>query len=113
MARDGLLGESRPSEYPCECRRLQHLYYCRPSGLERAKSATKCFSESNANPKTQREVSVSQGHRHGQARYFGILRSIEFTIRILLAQFPQQLLRQGSLFFTARGKGKDDFGEGS
>jgi hypothetical protein len=34
------------------------------------------------------EKSVSQGHRHGQARYFGILRSIEFTIRILVAQFP-------------------------
>ena len=56
---------------------------------------------------------MNQGRRRGQARYFGILRSKQFTIRILLAQFPQQLLRQGSLFFTARGKGKDDFGEGS
>jgi CheY-like chemotaxis protein len=36
----------------------------------------------------RREESVNQGHRHGWARYFGILRSIEFTIRILVAQFP-------------------------
>ena len=59
----------------------------------------------------RRERSVSQGRRHGEARYFGILRSKQFTIRILLDQFPQQLSREGSLIFTARGKGKDDFGE--
>ena len=61
----------------------------------------------------RREKSVSQGRRHGQARYFGILRSIEFITRILLDQFPQQLSREGSLIFTAPGKGKDDFGEGA
>jgi len=60
-----------------------------------------------------REKSVNRGRRHGEARYFGILRGIEFTIRILLDQFPQQLSREGSLVFTARGKGKDDFGEGA
>jgi hypothetical protein len=26
---DGLVGESSPSAYPCECRRLQHLRYFR------------------------------------------------------------------------------------
>jgi len=59
------------------------------------------------------EKSVNQGRRHGEARYFGILRSKQFTIRILLDQFPQQLSREGRLIFTARGKGKDDFGEGA
>ena len=29
MASDGLLGESRPSGYPYECRRLQHLHHFR------------------------------------------------------------------------------------
>src|SRR5258707_7903452 len=29
VARDGLLGESRPSGYPCECHRRQHLHYSR------------------------------------------------------------------------------------
>src|SRR5260370_81295 len=32
-------------------------------------------------------------------------------IRILLAQFAEQSLRQGILFFTARGEGKDNFSE--
>ena len=54
---------------------------------------------------------MNRGRRYGEARYFGILRSKQFTIRILLDQFPQQLSREGSLIFTARGKGKDDFGE--
>jgi len=35
----------------------------------------------------------------------------QFTIRILLDQFPQQLSREGGLIFTARRKGEDDFGE--
>jgi hypothetical protein len=29
----------------------------------------------------------------------------------LLTQFTEQSLRQGILFFTARGEGKDNFGE--
>ena len=29
MVEGRLLGESRPSGYPCECRRLQHLHYFR------------------------------------------------------------------------------------
>jgi hypothetical protein len=33
VARDGLLGESRPSGCPCECRRLQHLHYFRIARL--------------------------------------------------------------------------------
>ena len=54
---------------------------------------------------------MNRGRRYGEARYFGILRSKQFTIRILLDQFPQQLSREGSLIFTARRKGKNDFGE--
>ncbi len=37
--------------------RLPTTRVFRPSGLERTKTATNCFSESNARPKTQREVS--------------------------------------------------------
>ena len=51
------------------------------------------------------ERSVNRGRRQGQARYFGIFRSKQFTIRILLDQFPQQLSREGSLIFPARSKG--------
>ena len=29
MARDGLLGESRPSGFPCECRRLHYFLFAR------------------------------------------------------------------------------------
>src|SRR5208337_3403505 len=73
----------------------------------------RCVFQSRMLGQRRREKSVNQGHWHGQARYFGILRSIQFTIRILLDQFPQQLSREDSLIFTARGKGKDDFGEGA
>src|ERR1700724_3033911 len=42
MARDGLLGEARPSGFPCECRRLQHLLYfrvARDPGVNRYQTA--------------------------------------------------------------------------
>src|SRR5258708_12074920 len=51
--------------------------------------------------------SVTRSHGHG----FGVFRSEKLAIRILLAQFAEQSLRQGILFFTARGEGKDNFGE--
>src|SRR6267143_6578518 len=51
--------------------------------------------------------SVTRSHGHG----FGVFRSESLAVRILLAQFAEQSLRQGILFFTARGEGKDNFGE--
>ncbi len=59
------------------------------------------------------EKSVNLDRRHRQTRYSGILRNKQFTIRILLDQFPQQFSRQGSLIFTACCKREDDFGEGA
>lgn len=50
-----------------------------------------------------REKSVNHGRRYGQARYFGILRSKEFTSRILLAQFPKQFLREDKLSSASLG----------
>ncbi len=50
--------------------------------------------------------SVTRRHGHG----FGIFRSELLVIRILLAQFAEQSLRQGVLLFTACGEGQDNFG---
>ncbi len=77
----------------------------RPGTLEEPKLRRSVF-HSRILGQRCREKSVNQGRRNGQARYFGILRSKQFTIRMLLDQFPQQLSREGSLIFTARRKRK-------
>jgi hypothetical protein len=61
VARDGLLGESRPSGYPCECRRLQHLHYFRELPVTRPESSQTmqlvCISPRNS--RRSLEISLS------------------------------------------------------
>src|SRR5713226_10577374 len=58
-----------------------------------------------------RRLSSCCGGQIGLGHGFGIFGSVERIIRVLLAQLAQQILREGILLFTARGKGKHNFGE--
>ena len=81
--------------------------------LYRSGRGEECLVGPSSTSRPYGEASANHGRWHRQAQYFIILRNKEFTSRILLAQFPKQFLREGNLLFTARGKGKEDFGERS
>src|SRR5262245_50745749 len=88
---------------------MRALSVRQPNTRRKALPTSKCFRAVSKHGKLPATLYISVSKRLGHR--FSVFRSELLVVRILLAQFAEQFLRQRVLLFAACGQGKDDFGE--